>query len=86
MIHIRYPKEPWTVIELDDQYAQIYGMDCKAGDGCAFPIEEATRIAACVNACADVPDTDLTSPESLMRALESRLATKNLVKNGHQNV
>lgn len=65
------PKEPWTVIELDDTHAQIYGIGSKACGGHAIPIPEAERIVACVNFCRQF-DTDFLSQRQLFKVVDEK--------------
>lgn len=63
------PQEPWTVVELDDTHAQIYGIGSKACDGHAIPIPDAERIVACVNFCAQF-DTELLRLRHLVNSVD----------------
>ncbi len=63
---------PWTVIEVDDEWAEIYCPDFKLGP---FKVDVARRIALSVNACAGLSNEELEkmiawkdSPADVMEA------------------
>jgi hypothetical protein len=63
--------EPWTVIELDDNYAQLYATGFRV-DG-RVQTEFAERIVLCVNALSGLSDEEVErlaaiAPEALARS------------------
>ena len=54
-----HTKEPWSIIEVENDAPRIVNAEIKQGVGVIFALTNAKRIVLCVNACAGKTDAEL---------------------------